>query len=204
MAVEIIDCTQGSPEWFDARRGIPTASRFKSILAKGQGKMRYKYMCELASEIYSGDRMTGWFGGDMQRGHDQEDDARKKYAFMKDADPILVGFVRNGPVGCSPDSFLEDRGLLEIKTMKGDLLVDVLLKDKMLPEHVAQVQGQMWVCEREWCDLAVFCPNHPLFVHRCYRDTRYIMTLKTEVDRFGLELEQMVEQVRARGKMPLA
>ena len=38
MTVEIIDCVQGSPEWFQARLGIPTASCFKDVQAKGEGK----------------------------------------------------------------------------------------------------------------------------------------------------------------------
>ena len=38
--IEIFDCKQGTPEWHEARRGIPTASAFHSILAKGAGKVR--------------------------------------------------------------------------------------------------------------------------------------------------------------------
>ena len=33
--IEIIDVEQGSPEWFKARVGLPTASRFSEILAEG-------------------------------------------------------------------------------------------------------------------------------------------------------------------------
>ena len=38
--IQIIDCEQGTPEWFAARLGIPTASRFSDVLAKGQGTTR--------------------------------------------------------------------------------------------------------------------------------------------------------------------
>lgn len=34
--MEIIACEQGSPEWFDARKGIPTASEFSTVMAEGR------------------------------------------------------------------------------------------------------------------------------------------------------------------------
>lgn len=42
MTVQIINCEQNSPEWYEARRGIPTASEFASILSAGKGKPRAK------------------------------------------------------------------------------------------------------------------------------------------------------------------
>ena len=54
--IEIINCDQGTPEWFAARVGIPTASRFSDILAKGEGKTRGRYLRDLAAEIIPSDR----------------------------------------------------------------------------------------------------------------------------------------------------
>lgn len=34
--IEIINCEQGTAEWFDARKGIPTASEFSTVLAEGR------------------------------------------------------------------------------------------------------------------------------------------------------------------------
>ena len=36
MSPEIIDCEQGTPEWFAARAGIPTASEFSTVLSEGR------------------------------------------------------------------------------------------------------------------------------------------------------------------------
>ena len=36
--MKVIQCTQGTPDWFEARRGIPTASRFDMILTPKTGK----------------------------------------------------------------------------------------------------------------------------------------------------------------------
>lgn len=34
--MQIIDCEQGTPEWFEARKGIPTASEFSTVMAEGK------------------------------------------------------------------------------------------------------------------------------------------------------------------------
>ena len=36
MSFEIIDCEQGSAAWFEARKGIPTASEFSTVMSEGR------------------------------------------------------------------------------------------------------------------------------------------------------------------------
>ena len=36
MTMQIIDCEQGSAEWFEARAGIPTASEFSTVMSEGR------------------------------------------------------------------------------------------------------------------------------------------------------------------------
>jgi hypothetical protein len=199
MIPEFIDCDQNSPEWFAARCGIPTASRFKDILAKGEGKTRAKYLRQLAGEIVTGAPAEGHSNAHMERGHAMEPEARSAYAFMHDADPMPVGFVRRGRAGASPDSILGTGGLLEIKTKLPDLLIECMLRDDFPPEHKAQVQGQLWVAERDWCDLAVYWPGMPLVVFRAQRDEAYIKTLASAVQAFTEELDALVERIRAWG-----
>ena len=163
MTAKIIDCIQGTEAWFAARRGIPTASCFSQILAKGEGKTRRSYLYKLAAEIVTGEVTEGYRNADMDRGHAMEDDARRLYAFMADVDPKLVGFIRNGDAGCSPDSLIGDDGVLEIKTQRADLLIATIFADVFPSEHVAQTQGALWITEREWIDVAIFWPKMPLF-----------------------------------------
>jgi hypothetical protein len=201
--IEIIDCEQNSPEWFEARRGLPTASKFSTILASGKdggaSLTRAKYLRELAAEIITGDPTESYSNGFMERGHAQEADARDLYVFLTENIPQRVGFVRNGSKGCSPDSLIGNDGALEIKTMKGDLLIEILFKDKFPPAHVAQCQGVLWVAEREWIDIAIYTPKLPLFVKRAHRDEAYIANLSRAVDQFNEELAGLVERVRAYG-----
>ena len=199
--MKIIDCEQGSPEWFSARAGIPTASEFHTVMAKGKGGgeslTRKTYLLKLAGEIITGEPMESFTSAHMERGKAMEDEARDLYSFMTDSDPLRVGFVTNGRAGASPDSLIGDRGGLEIKTKLPHLLIDLLLKGEMPPEHKAQVQGCMWIAEREWWDFAAYWPKLPLFTKRIIRDDTYIRTIADAVDQFNDELDATVARLRA-------
>lgn len=192
--LQIFDCEQGSPEWFECRRGIPTASRFKDVLAKGQGLTRRKYLYTLAGEALTGEAAESFSNEHMERGHAMEDEARQQYAFQRDVDPERVGFMRRGGVGCSPDSLIGVDGLLEIKTKLPHLHLEALESDRLPPEHVAQVQGQLWISGRQWCDFVSYWPKLPLFWIRVPRDDSYIATLAVEVEAFNAELAAIVRK----------
>ena len=198
MPVEVVNCEQGSEAWFKARIGIPTASCFADLLAKGQGKTRQKYLYRLAGELITGQPTEGYTNHHMERGKVMEAEARAAYAFLNDAEPELVGFIRNGRAGCSPDSLLGASGLLEIKTKIPSLMVETHLRGELPPEHRAQCQGQLWVAEREWIDFVAYWPGFPPFIHRCYREPAFIVTLAQEVARFNEELDTIVERLRGR------
>lgn len=187
--IEVFDFPQGSPEWFKARLGIPTASEFAAVKAKGEGKTRRTYMMKLIGEILTGECMEGYSNAHMERGKEMEPDARNLYAFRMDVEPIQVGFVRNGRKGASPDSLIGLNGMCEIKTKLPHLQAEVLLADRLPPEHIAQCQGNLWVAEREWIDFVSYWPRMPLFVKRVYRDDAYIATLAKEVDLFLAEMD---------------
>jgi hypothetical protein len=190
---------QGTEAWHKIRLGLPTASMFSAILAKGEGKTRRSYMLKLAGERLTGEPTESYSNPYMERGKVMEDEARDLFAFQTGAQLTQVGFITNGEKGCSPDSLIGDNGMLEIKTKRSDLLIDVILKDELPSEHTAQCQGALWVAEREWLDFVAYWPNLPLFVKRVARNESYIQKLATEVDRFNEELQQVVEQIRRRG-----
>lgn len=201
----VYDCEQGSEDWFRARMGIPTASEFGTVLAPragSEGKMRRTYLHKLAGEIITGEPMERYGNAHMDRGHEMEAEARSLYAFMSDADPTQIGFLRNGQKGCSPDSLIGDAGMLEIKTKLPHLLIDCILKDDFPAEHKAQCQGALWVAEREWVDIAVYWPRMPLFVKRAYRDEEYISKLSDAIDAFNADLAAVVDLIKAYGVGP--
>lgn len=198
--IEVINCEQGTPEWFACRLGIPTASEFDSILANGRGgqpsKTRRTYMLKLIGERLTGEPAYNYQNEHMERGKEMEAEARDWYTFAFNVEPQRVGFIRNGNVGCSPDSLIGDDGMLEIKTKLAHLQADVLLGKELPPEHKAQVQGQLWVAERQWVDFVSYWPKMPPFKVRVYRDEEYIAHLSKMVTIFECELMTLLQQIK--------
>jgi len=201
--LEIIDCDQGSPEWFAARAGIPTASEFHTVMAVGpkggKSATRVDYLNKLAGEILTGEPMATYTNADMERGKLMEDEARDLYAFTRETELMRVGFIRNGDKGASPDSLIGDKGGLEIKSAAAHVQIKRILADELPSEHKAQVHGGMWVCEREWWDFVSYCPKLPIFIKRVYRDEDYIKSIALAVELFNVELRQTVEYIRRYG-----
>lgn len=201
--IEVFDCEQNSAEWYRARMGIPTASEFSTVLAKGrsggESKTRRTYMLKLAGEILTGEPMENYSNQHMERGKEMEPEARNLYAFLIEGDLTRVGFIKNGAKGCSPDALIGEKGMLEIKTALPHILIDLHTRNDFPPEHVPQCQGALWVTEREWIDIACYWPKLPLFVKRIYRDEAYIKMLSTAVDDFNMELSQIVDYMRRHG-----
>lgn len=199
--LEVIDCEQGSAEWFEARAGIPTASEFSTVLAKGKeggaSIMRAKYLRQLAGEILTGEPAPeGYSNGHMERGKLMEDDARQLYSLITDEEPQRVGFIKNGRAGASPDSLLGAIGGLEIKTAIPAVQIDRLQRGTLPPEHRAQVQGCLWITGRQWWDFVSFWPRLPPLIIRVERDEEYIAQLAKAVDAFNEELDAIVQSIR--------
>ncbi len=206
--MQIIDCEQGTPEWFAARAGIPTASMFHTVMAVGvkggKSLTRIDYLNKLAGELLTGEPMDNYVSADMERGKLMEDEARDLYAFQNGVEPQRVGFIKSGNKGASPDSLIGDKGGLEIKSAAAHVQIKRLLSGELPSEHKAQVHGGLWVCEREWWDFASYCPKLPLFVVRVYRDEDYIKKIANEVELFNIELQQTVEYIRRYGEKAAA
>lgn len=199
MTLQIIDCEQNSPAWIQARLGIPTASRFATVMAKGEGKTRSEYMRKLAGEILTDEPAEAFSNAHTDRGHEMEAIARQEYEFITGNAPQLVGFIRNGQKGASPDSLIGTDGGLEIKTALPHIQIDRLERDRLPPEHRAQVQGNLWVSERSWWDFVSYWPKLPILTVRVYRDEAFIKEMSDEVDRFNDELAALVEKIRRYG-----
>jgi predicted phage-related endonuclease len=205
MGLEIFpEIEQRTDEWFEARLGIPTASQFSKIIAKGrsggESLQRLKYMRELAGERITGKPAESYSNGYTERGRKVEEEARCYYELINDVDVECIGFVRNcidgHYYGCSPDGLVGKHGLLEIKTAKPDILIEIIEKKKVPSEHMAQIQGQIWVCQRDWCDFFAYYPGMPPFIKRVERDDEYIARLADAVASFNRELAKLVERIR--------
>jgi hypothetical protein len=210
--VEFLDVEQRSDPWFEVRRGLPTASKFSTIIADGKdgeaSRTREKYMKLLAGEIVSGQVAESFRSEAMERGTRMEPEARDWYERTRLADLTQIGFVRRTVrvplgadfvIGCSPDSMVDKCKGLEIKSLAPHLLGEI--KDRgaagFPAQHRAQLQGTMWACDWDEMDLVLFYtgwPNPPVFTME--RDDFYIAKLKEQVERFDYELKLLVERWR--------
>lgn len=203
--IQIHMCEQGTPEWFDLRKGIPTSSEFECLMKRGRdGKTpsatRRTYMLQLAGEVLTGEPPEGFYSMYTERGKALEPEARDLYAMLSDTQPQQIGFITNHGAGCSTDSLIGNDGILEIKTKKPALLVEAIDNDTFIEDHRAQCQGALWVAEREWIDLTLYWPGLPPFIKRAYREEDYIADLAIAVGAFNEELAALVSKVRAYGQ----
>ena len=195
------DIEQGSIEWFECRKGIPTASEFSTVMAEGKGGStsvtRAKYLRQLAGEILTDEPApAGYSNAHMERGHEQEDDARRLFSLIMDLEPERIGFVRGGRAGCSPDSLIGEDAGLEIKCAIPAVQIDRLERGRLPPEHVAQVQGSLWVTGRRHWWFTSYCPRLPPLIVKVERDEAYIAQLAKAVDAFNDELDNIVQSIR--------
>lgn len=210
----IIDCEQGSTEWFAARLGKASASRVADIIAKtktGPSASRANYAAELTAERLTGARVEGFKSEAMQWGNDNEAEARGLYEFMRDAAVTEVGLVCHPSIAmacASPDGLVGSDGLLEIKCPNTATHIETLLSAKVPSRYVTQMQWQMACTERQWCDFVSFDPRMPaemqLFVQRIPRDETAISNLTLSVRDFLAEVDRTVDELRARYALPEA
>lgn len=197
---------QGSGDWHKIRCGAITASRFRDVLTRSRdgktyGKTRTTYLYTVAGEILTGEPATAFENEHTMRGHVMEDEARDYYALRTNArDMERVGFVRGQlhgvHVGASPDSLVGEDGLLEVKTRAPHLQLAVYAQGLVPDEHVAQVQGQLWVTGRRWCDYLSYWPGLPPLLVRVERDETFIRALAEEIDTFAAEVSNLVTGMR--------
>jgi hypothetical protein len=197
-----------SPEHALARCGCATSSAFKSILAKGDGKMRRSYRRQVVAEMLTGKPVETYRGAHMERGQDQEPFARMAYIARTGNMVDGVEFIRHPKIaaGCSPDGLIDDDGGLELKSVIATVQIETILAGGYPSEHKAQIQGNLWITGRKWWDFGSFCADMPeeeehlrLYVFRAHREEDYIAKLEAEVTAFVREAEQMRDLLLGRG-----
>jgi hypothetical protein len=198
----------GSPDWLEARRCRPTASRFGEIIQPK--KLQYstsaaKYRAELLAEWVSGYPIERPSSQAMERGTDMEAEAIRWYELQRDVDVEPGSFVLRDDerVGGTPDGFVGEAGLLEIKCPLLQTHILYALDPGALEDaYRAQVQGYLGLTGREWADLVSYSPTLPKVVRRIERDEAFQTALTAALDRFLEELDAGKERLLAMGVQP--
>jgi len=189
---------QGSPEWFAARRGIPTASEFSKILTS-TGKpstSAQTYLYTLVAERLAGQEVDPFTNEWMERGKELEAEARDLFVMLTDQDIPTVGFITDDAhtIGCSPDGW---NGVgLEIKCPKASTHVKYLLSGGCPADYVPQVQGSMYVTGApEWWFMSYYPGLDPLIV-RVPRDEDWIGAFDKEIAKFQKKLAEALAKLQ--------
>ena len=202
----IYDIEQGSDDWLMLRLGKLTASKFADVISKGRGKepskTRVSYMYQLAAEILVGEPATFFKNAAMQWGTDCEPAARAAYEIKHDIEVVECAFIEHDEfVGVSPDGLVGIDGLLEIKCPTTVTHLKYYMSGTMPAEYLAQVQGQLWVSGRDWCDFVSYDPRvrseADYFELRVNRDDEYIKNLEVQCSTFIDELKELLNKLGA-------
>lgn len=196
------DLEQGSESWRLARVGSLGASQVHEAIARtktGWGATRANVMASVILERITGKPTESYVSPAMEWGSRVEPDARAAYEFQNNCDVQLVGLIRHPTIAgshASPDGLVGDDGLIEVKCPASATHLDTLLGQSVPGKYNIQMNWQMAVTGRKWCDWVSydprFSPHLQLYVHRVHRDDKLIADLEQMVSDFLQEVETKI------------
>jgi len=196
---------QNTPEWHEARAGIPTASGMKALftptLKESKGKAVETYLAKLIAERIETPTGEGYQSADMERGHELEADARLAYEIIRGADVDQVGIVYKDATyraSCSPDGLIGDDGGLEIKCLKLENHIKSLLAGEVPSDHIVQCHANLWVTGRQWWDFMSYHPTVKPLIVRVERDEKIMGLFDDVVGRFCIRLDSAYSEVAGK------
>jgi putative phage-type endonuclease len=192
---------QGTNEWHLMRLGKVTGSRVAELMAKtksGEAASRKNYMMELLCQRLTGKREESFNSLAMQRGTDLEPIARSFYEAANKVMAEESSFVFHSVIkafGASPDGFVGDDGLIEIKCPNTAQHIDFITTKKPDGKYIWQMQAQMACTGRKWCDFVSFDDRLPERLQfdsvRIWRDDEKIAEMEAEIVKFLDELDAL-------------
>jgi putative phage-type endonuclease len=196
---------QRSQEWLEARCGSLGASQVADALAKtktGWGASRANLIAQLVCERLTGQPTEGYTNAAMQWGVDKEPEALALYEFEGGAPVERIGLAKHPHIAwthASPDGLVGERGLVEVKCPNTATHLDTLLGQSVPGKYITQMQWQMAVTERDWCDFVSYDPRLPadlrMFVQRVGRDHSTIIQLEQGVIDFLSEVDAKLNAI---------
>jgi predicted phage-related endonuclease len=181
MTLHVYELEQRSDEWYEARRGLITASIMGQLVTPATLRTANNDKSRAIHAELAAERITGWSDNtytswDMQRGIDDEPIARDYYA-RHHAPVTQVGFMVREfdgfKCGYSPDGLVGDDGLIEVKCPRAKSAIPAVIADEAPAEYMAQLQAALLVSGREWVDFIPFVGGLPFYVKRVYADPEW-------------------------------
>lgn len=177
------DVQQKSQEWFDLRLGKFTASTIRNLFAKKNTQTYQDEINRVVYERFTGNRTEVYVNEAMAYGILMEEVAKEKYEMeqMVKVKPAGIYIDDTEWLAASPDGFVED-GLLEIKCPQPATMITYLLNQTIPDKYIYQINLQLYLAAKEWCDFVAYNHNFPLLIIRYNRDEKIIKAILDEVD----------------------
>jgi len=153
---------QGSDEWKALRVGRVTASRIGSIMGWSPYQTRADVLREMVRQHFGAEpEFTGNIATEYGQKH--EPLARHAYEIETGNKVRETVFFHTDQFGASPDGLIGDFGILEIKCpfskRKDGTPIFTPICDDSLLHYRAQVQWNLYMADRQWCDFYQWAPN---------------------------------------------
>ncbi len=172
--MKIYNFEQRSPDWYDVRMGVITASQIKRVM--GLRNSDETYLNELLSQRITKQFKELYVSDSMEHGIHFESDACEVYSYITNNKLDHVGFIlKNEYVGCSPDGLIGNLGLLEIKCPNTSTHLGYIRNDVVPKDYLFQCLYQLYVTDREWVDFMSYDPRisnpHNVFIKRVDKES---------------------------------
>lgn len=195
-------------EWLQKRMGKLTASRFEDMMQKGRGKderfgtRAMTYVYEKVAELLINAPHTVTSQA-MEWGSDTEQVAIERY--MKDTgnEVLSSDFIDFGDyAGGTPDGLVGDDGIIEVKCPFNPANhIETVITNEVPEKYMFQIQGNLMVTKREWCDYISFDPRVQeeslrIFIKRVYRDEEIIQAIQERIEEVSKLVKELYDKLK--------
>lgn len=190
---------QRSEEWYKVRIGKITGSDFHTLMGNGETKKKLllKKIVERITGKVEGEELKN---ADIQRGVELEDTARTYYEMETGNTVKQVGFIElDEYTGCSPDGLIGEDGMIEIKCPRATTFLAHLLDDSIEKQYYTQIQFNLMVSGRKWCDFVRYNENFDLYIKRVNADKEYQEKIRKTLDECIKEIDDSIKKYEERG-----
>lgn len=180
-----VDVAQNEEDWYRLRAGRLGGSEIKHVMAhygKAFSDKAKDLAVKIAIEQHNGEPIENSFSNEhMERGHEEEPIARKKYEDITFCEVSDGGYyIFSDCEGCSPDGLVYDDGLVEIKSRIYKTHHRNWKRGSFDPQDKWQLFYNLRCSGRDWIDYVTYCSSYfkpmeagdedrRLFVDRVYR-----------------------------------
>jgi len=190
--MKTVEVAQRSKEWYEARRGLPTCSRFDKILTASTAKpsaAQETLINELIAESIMPPEqgVIHHISPEMEYGMKLEAEARCAYDLEFAKEPVKeVGFLIAdcGLFGGSPDALVGENGGVELKVPNASTHIGYIRAGVLPSEYKQQVHGYLVVTGRKFWDFFSYARHIPPFHLRVEPD-EYTAKLSAELMSFA-------------------